>query len=69
MNWTVRFELDLAVQLCVSSMNSNGLSTQPWGTPVLRVVEVKVVMWIIFHQKGFCNGFLSKNLLKKLPLL
>lgn len=38
------FELDLAVQLWISSMNSSGLSTQPLRAPVLRVMVVEVLL-------------------------
>ena len=34
-NFTMRFELCIAAQSCVNKENRRGLSTQPWGVPVL----------------------------------
>ena len=34
-NFTMRFELCVAAQSCMNKENRRGLSTQPWGVPVL----------------------------------
>lgn len=41
-NLIIWFMLELEAQSWVSSMESNGLSTQPWGAPVLRVIVLKL---------------------------
>ncbi len=38
------FQLDLAVQTYVTRVKSRGLSTQPWGTPVLSVMAREVLV-------------------------
>lgn len=41
------FELNLARQSCVISVNSNGLSTQPWGELVLSLMVLEVLFPIL----------------------
>ena len=41
-NFTMSFEMCVAAQSCVNKENRRGLSTQPWGVPVLVITVDEV---------------------------
>ena len=47
-NLTMRLELCVAAQSCVNKENRRGLSTQPWGVPVLVMTVDEVRSPILY---------------------